>query len=71
MSLCTIKCGICGGYMSRTTTKRGQPYLYCGKCGLGFMVLKKASIEALDTVCENITEADLPPETLRKYQGKQ
>lgn len=71
MNLCTIKCGICGGYMSRTTTKRGQPYLYCGHCRIGFMVLKKATAEALDKVCENVEEKDLPPGSLKRQRKEE
>ncbi|NVM22993.1 MAG: hypothetical protein HWN68_14580 [Desulfobacterales bacterium] len=70
MSLCTVRCSICGGYMSRTTTKRGKPFLYCGRCGLGSMVLRQSTIDALNKVCQSISESDLPGETLKKQRGQ-
>lgn len=71
MSFCSVRCSVCGGWMSRSTTKRGKPYLYCGRCGVGFMVLKEATAKKLDTICQQITETDLPPETLKKHREKQ
>lgn len=70
MSFCTVKCPLCGSWMSRTLTKRSKPFLYCGSCGFGMMLLRKSAAEALDRVCENITEKDLPPETLKKQREK-
>jgi len=70
MSFCSVKCPICGNWMSRSTTKRGKPYLYCGRCAGGFMVLKEATAKKLDTVCQQISESDLIPETLKKHREK-
>lgn len=70
MSFCSVKCAVCGEWMSRTLTKTGKPYLYCGHCGIGFMVLRKETAQALDTACQNIEEKDLPPETLKKQREK-
>lgn len=70
MSLCTIRCPICGNWLSRTTTKRGKPFLYCGRCGYGTMLLRGKAVETLDVVCQNITESDLIPETRKKHQEK-
>ena len=71
MSLCTVKCPICKNYMSRSITKRGKPFLYCGKCGYGTMLLRGSAIKALDIVCQTISEKDLPPETLKKHRERQ
>ena len=57
--------------MSRTTTKKGKPFLYCGRCGVGSMILRQSAIDALNKVCQSISESDLPPETLRKHQQRQ
>lgn len=70
MSLCTIKCPICQGFLARSTSKRGQPILRCGVCGYAILVLKKSTAEALDNVCKVIDEADLPPESLKKQREK-
>jgi len=70
MTLCSIRCPICGNWLSRTTTKRGKPFLYCGHCGYGTMLLRGSAIKDLDVVCQTISESDLPPETLKKHRSK-
>lgn len=71
MSFCSVKCAVCGEWMSRTITKRGAPYLYCGRCGVGFMVLRKETAQALNATCKIIKEKDLPPKTLEKHRQRQ
>lgn len=70
MNLCTVKCPICGNWMSRTRTKRGKPLLYCGRCSIASMILKKSTTEVLDKACQSIPESELIPETLRKQRGQ-
>ena len=70
MNFCSVKCPLCGSWMSRTVTKRGKPFLYCGKCGYGAMLLRGSAIKALDIVCKTISEKDLPSETLKKHREK-
>lgn len=71
MSICTVKCPLCQGFLARSTSKRGQPILKCGVCGYAILVLKKSTAEALDNVCKTIDESDLPPQTLEKYRKGQ
>ena len=70
MGLCTVKCPICGNWMSRTTTKRGRPLLYCGRCSIATMIMKRTTAEVLDKVCQSIKETDLIGETLKKQRGE-
>lgn len=70
MSFCSVRCPLCGMWLSRTTTKKGKPFLYCGRCGYGTMLLRKSGIQTLDKVCQEITESDLPGETLKKHRSK-
>ena len=70
MGLCTVKCSICGNWLSRSVTKRGKPFLYCGRCGYGTMLLRKSAAQALDKVCQNISESDLIAETLKKHRAR-
>lgn len=65
-----VKCPLCGNWMPVLTTKKGRPFLYCGKCRFGFMLLAKPAIEALEKVCKEINESDLLPETRKKYNEK-
>lgn len=71
MTLCTVKCPLCQGFLARSTSKRGQPVLQCGVCGYTILLLKKSTMEALDSVCQNIEEKDLPPETLKKQRKEE
>ncbi len=71
MTLCTVHCPICKGFLARSTSKRGQPILRCGVCRFSILLLKKSTKEALDGVCQNIEESDLPPETLEKHRQSQ
>lgn len=71
MSLCTIPCPICKGFLARSTSKRGQPILRCGVCGYAILVLKKSTAQALDDVCKIVDESDLPPQTLEKHRQSQ
>lgn len=68
--LYAIKCPLCGNWMPVLTTKIGNPFLYCGKCRYGFMLLAKAGKEALTKVAKEINESDLLPETRKKYNEK-
>ena len=65
-----IKCPLCGNWMCVLTTKRGKPFLYCGSCRYGFMLLAKTGIEALDKVSTQVNESELIPETRKKYNEK-
>lgn len=70
MSFCSVKCPLCGGYMARIKSKRGKPFLGCAKCGYGVLLLKQTAIENLNKACQNITEANLPSETQKRYRGR-
>lgn len=65
-----VKCALCGNWMPVLTTKRGKPFLYCGHCRYGFMILAKSGIETLNKVAQEISESDLIPETRKKYNEK-
>ena len=65
-----VKCPLCGNWMPVLTTKRGKPFLYCGRCRYGFMVLAKPGIEALNKVAQQISESDLLAETRKWYNKK-
>jgi len=54
--------------MPALATKRGRPFLYCGHCRYGFMLLAKPGMEALNKSCQEISDSDLIPETRKKYQ---
>jgi len=69
MGLCTVKCPICGSWMSRTLSRKGKPYLFCGKCRSGMLLMKGETIKSLDVVCKDIPESQLPSETLKKYRS--
>ncbi len=65
-----VKCPLCGNWMPVLTTKRGKPFLYCGHCRYGFMLLAKPGIEALNKIAQQINESELIPETRKKYNEK-
>ena len=65
-----VRCPLCNNWMPVLTTKKGKPFLYCGKCRYGFMVLAKSGIEALNKVVTEVSESDLLPETRKKYNEK-
>lgn len=52
------------------STKRNKPYIYCGKCRFGFMLLAKPAIQALSEVVKEVSESELPIETRKKYNEK-
>lgn len=54
--------------MPALATKRGRPFLYCGHCRYGFMILAKVGMDAFDKACQEINESELIPETRKKYQ---
>jgi len=70
-SFCSVKCPICKNWMARRQSKKGQPILHCGHCGYAVLVLRKSTVQALDKVCEDIEEEDLPPKTLEKHRQRQ
>ena len=63
-----IKCSLCGNWMPALKTKKGRPFLYCGHCRYGFMILAKVGMDAFNNACQEINESDLIPETRKKYQ---
>lgn len=65
-----VKCGICGNWMPAMKTKKGRPWLYCGKCRYGFMLMAKVGMQNFEKVAQEINESDLVPETRKKYQEK-
>ena len=65
-----IKCPLSDHWMPVITTKRGKPFLYCGHCRYGFMLLAKPSMEALNKSCQEISESQLDPETRKWYRKK-
>ena len=64
-----IKCPLCGHWMPALKTKKGRPFLYCGNCRYGFMLVAKKGMDNLDKVAQEISESDLVPET-RKWLEK-
>lgn len=65
-----VRCPLCNNWMCVLTTKRGKPFLYCGNCRYGFMLLAKVGIEALNKVIKQVSESELIPETRKKYDEK-
>ena len=65
-----IKCSICGNWMPALKTKKGRPWLYCGKCRYGFMLMANVGIQNFEKAAQEINESDLIPETRKKYQEK-
>ena len=65
-----VKCSLCENWMPVLTTKKGKPFLYCGHCRYGFMVLAKSGIEALNKAVKQINESDLIEPTRKKYNEK-
>ena len=65
-----VRCALCNNWMFVLTTKYGKPFLYCGKCRYGFMLLAKSGIEALNEVVTEVSESELLPETRKKYKDK-
>lgn len=65
-----VRCSLCKNWMFVLTTKKRKPFLYCGKCRYGFMLLAKSGIEALNKVVTEVSESDLAPETRKKYNEK-
>ena len=68
--LYAIRCPLCNNWMPVLITKKGAPFLYCGNCHYGFMLLAKAGKDALAKVSQEINESDLLPETRKKYNEK-
>lgn len=65
-----VKCPLCGNWMPAMKTKKGRPFLYCGKCRFGFMLVAKAGMENFEKVAQEINESQLIPETRKKYDEK-
>lgn len=65
-----LRCPLCNNWMPVLTTKRNKPFLYCGNCRYGFMLLAKSGIEALNKVVKQVSESELIPETRKKYDEK-
>ena len=65
-----IKCPLCGNWMPALKTKKGRPWLYCGKCRYGFMLMANVGIQNFEKAAQEINESDLIPETRKKYQEK-
>ena len=68
--LCTVKCSLCGNWMSAIETANGKPALYCGICRYGFLLVAKEAIDNFNKSCQQIEESDLPPPTLEYYRKK-
>jgi len=68
--LCTVKCPLCGNWMSCIETPNGKPYLFCGICRYGFLLISKESIENLNKSCQEIQESGLSAPTLEYYRKK-
>ncbi len=65
-----IKCPLCGNLMPAMKTAKGRPWLYCGKCRYGFMLMAKVGIQNFEKAAQEISESNLIPETRKKYQEK-
>lgn len=68
--LCTVKCPLCGNWMSAIETPNGKPALYCGICRYGFLLVSKDAIDHLTKSCQEIQESNLPTPTLEYYRKK-
>jgi len=68
--ICTIKCPLCGNFVASLVTKRGAPFLYCGICKFGFMILAKTGKDNLANACQEIDISQLPKPTLEWYNKK-
>lgn len=64
-----LRCPICGNWMPAIKTKKGRPFLYCGREKYGFMLATKVGMETFNKVAQQISESDLIPET-RKWLEK-
>jgi len=69
-TICTFKCNVCGNWCASFTTKNNKPYLYCGECGYGHMILSKQGIEHFYEACQEVNETELIPKTLAWYKKK-
>lgn len=65
-----VRCPLCNNWMFVLSTKNSKPFLYCGKCRYGFILVAKSGIGALNKVVTEVSESDLLPETLKKYKEK-
>ncbi len=65
-----IKCPLCGNWMPVTRTKKGRPFVYCGKERYGYMVVTKVGMEAVDRIAQEISESELIPETKKWLDNK-
>lgn len=65
-----VKCPLCGNWMPAMKTKKGRPFLYCGNCRYGFMLVAKAGMQNFEKVAQEINESQLIPETRKKYDEK-
>ena len=65
-----IKCPLCGHWMPALKTKKGRPFLYCGNCRFGFMIVARRGIENFENAAHEISESQLIPETRKKCEEK-
>ena len=65
-----IKCSLCSNWMPALKTKKGRPWLYCGKCRYGFMLMANVGIQNFEKIAKEINESDLIPETRKMYEKK-
>ena len=70
MKLTTVKCGLCDNWMASMVTKRGAPFLYCGVCKYGFMLLAKEGKDNFSSKAQEIDETDLPEPTKKWFKDK-
>ena len=68
--ICTIKCPLCGNFMASLVTKRGAPFIYCGICRFGSMLLAKSGKDNFSNACQEIETSELPSATLEWYNKK-
>lgn len=68
--LCTVKCCLCGNWMSAIKTPNGKPHLYCGVCRYGILLVTKEAMDNFNSSCQQIQESNLPNRTLEYYRKK-